>query len=63
MVPGGRGAIQAIVIKDKLYDRYRSKEDFIQKYIFPGGFLPSLNSLNQLSFRSGLEIENYELFC
>ena len=62
LVPGGRGAIQAIVIKDKLYDRYRSKEDFIQKYIFPGGFLPSLNSLNQLSFRSGLEIENYELY-
>ena len=62
LVPGGRGAIQAIVIKDKLYDRYRGKEDFIQKYIFPGGFLPSLNSLNQLSFRSGLEIENYELY-
>ena len=62
LVPGGRGAIQAIIIKDKLYDRYRGKEDFIQKYIFPGGFLPSLNSLNKLSFRSGLEIENYELY-
>ena len=62
LVPGGRGAIQAIVIKDKLYNRYKSKEDFIQKYIFPGGFLPSLNSLNKLSFRLGLEIENCELY-
>ena len=45
---GGRGAIQAIVIKDELYNRYRTKEDFIQKYIFPGGFLPSMKYLNKL---------------
>ena len=59
---GGRGAIQAIVIKDELYNRYRSREDFIQKYIFPGGFLPSFKSLNQLSQDSGLKIENYKLY-
>ena len=35
---GGIAAIQAITIDDKLYDRYKSKQDFIQKYIFPGGF-------------------------
>ena len=34
-------AIQAITIDDKIFDRYKNKEDFIQKYIFPGGFLPS----------------------
>ena len=38
LVAGGRGVIQAIVIKDELHDRYKTKEDFIQKYIFPGGF-------------------------
>jgi len=59
---GGRGAIQSIVIKDELYSRYRTKEDFIQKYIFPGGFLPSFKSLNQLSEKSGLKIENYKLY-
>ena len=32
------GAIQAIVIKDELFKRYRNNQDFIQKYIFPGGF-------------------------
>ena len=60
--PGGRGAIQAIVIKDDLYERYKTKEDFIQKYIFPGGFLPSLKSLNKLSSQSGLKIEKYHSY-
>ena len=62
LTSGGRGAIQAIIIKDELYDRYRNKEDFIQKYIFPGGFLPSFKSLNQLSHKSGLKIEGYNLY-
>ena len=62
LTPGGRGAIQSIIIKDDLYSRYRTKEDFIQKYIFPGGFLPSFKSLNQLSEKSGLKIENYKLY-
>ena len=62
LVQGGRGAIQAIVIKDELYDRYKTKEDFIQKYIFPGGFLPSIKSLNKLSIQSGLKIENHKLY-
>ncbi len=59
---GGRGAIQAIIIKDELYNRYRNKEDFIQKYIFPGGFLPSFKSLNKLSQNSGLKIDGYQLY-
>ena len=62
LVPGGRGAIQAIVIKDELYDRYKTKEDFIQKYIFPGGFLPSIQSLKKYSNKSGLKIEEYHSY-
>ena len=62
LVSGGRGAFQAIIIKDELYDRYRNKEDFIQKYIFPGGFLPSFKSLNALSYKSGLKIDGYNLY-
>ena len=62
LAPGGRAAIQSIVIKDELYDRYRAKEDFIQKYIFPGGFLPSLKSLNKSSDQSGLRINSYQLY-
>ena len=62
LTPGGRAAIQSIIIKDELYDRYRAKEDFIQKYIFPGGFLPSLKSLNKSSDQSGLRINNYQFY-
>ena len=62
LVPGGRAAIQSIVIDDNLYDRYRTKEDFIQKFIFPGGFLPSLKSLKKLSLNSGLEFDSQALY-
>ena len=62
LLSGGRAAIQAIVIKDELYNRYRKKEDFIQKYIFPGGFLPSIKSLNKLSKKSGLIIDTYHSY-
>ena len=37
--------LQSIVIADDLYDRYSHSVDFIQRYIFPGGFLPSLDDL------------------
>ncbi len=55
----GRAAIQAITIDDSLFDRYKTKEDFIQKYIFPGGFLPSKRKLYDLSSSNGLEIKKY----
>ncbi len=57
LVDNGRAAIQAITINDNLYDRYKKKEDFIQKYIFPGGFLPSKKNLIKLSTETGLEFE------
>jgi cyclopropane-fatty-acyl-phospholipid synthase len=62
LVPGGRAAIQSIVINDNLYNRYRTKEDFIQKFIFPGGFLPSLKSLKKLSSNSGLLLDSQKLY-
>jgi len=60
--PGGIGAIQAIIIKDELFDRYRKNEDFIQKYIFPGGFLPSLHSIKSHCKQSGLELIRYNSY-
>ncbi len=58
----GKAAIQAITIDDELFDRYKTKQDFIQKYIFPGGFLPSKRSLYDISSREGLEIERYDSY-
>ena len=54
---GGDAAIQGITINDNLFDRYRTSEDFIQKYIFPGGFLPSLNHIKKLTKKNQLQLE------
>ena len=59
----GRAAIQAITIDDSLFDRYRTKKDFIQKYIFPGGFLPSKNCLNKYVSDNGLTIKSYDSYA
>ena len=59
----GRAAIQAITIDDNLFDRYRTKKDFIQKYIFPGGFLPSKNCLNKYVSDNGLTIKSYDSYA
>ena len=60
--PNGVGAIQAIVIKDELFRRYRKNQDFIQKYIFPGGFLPSLESIKNYSNNTGLVLKGYNSY-
>ena len=60
--PNGVGAIQAIVIKDELFKRYRKNQDFIQKYIFPGGFLPSLESIKNYSNNTGLVLKSYNSY-
>ena len=52
----GTAAIQGITIRDDLFDRYRSSEDFIQKYIFPGGFLPSIDFMKHLINKNKLNL-------
>ena len=58
----GTAAIQAITIDDKLFDRYKTKEDFIQKYIFPGGFLPSKKSLYKYANENNLQVDQYNSY-
>ena len=60
---GGKAAIQAITIDDSLFDRYKNKQDFIQKYIFPGGFLPNKNSINRYVSDNGLTIKSYDSYA
>jgi cyclopropane-fatty-acyl-phospholipid synthase len=62
LTPGGRAAIQTIVIRDDLFQRYRSRSDFIQQFIFPGGMLPSPSRLQELAQTHGFEIEVMESF-
>jgi cyclopropane-fatty-acyl-phospholipid synthase len=52
--PGGRAAIQGITISPKLFPDYRLKQDFIQKYIFPGGMLCPPGRFQDLAIAAGL---------
>jgi len=52
--PGGRAAIQGITISPKIFEHYRSKRDFIQKYIFPGGMLCPPERFETLAATQGL---------
>ena len=45
--PGGLAGLQIITIDDRGYDAYRRGVDFIQRYIFPGGMLPSTSALKE----------------
>jgi cyclopropane-fatty-acyl-phospholipid synthase len=55
LAPGGRAGLQIITIRDELFAHYRKRADFIQKYIFPGGMLPSETRLKEEAVRAGLE--------
>ena len=59
----GNVGIQAITIDDSLFDRYKNKQDFIQKYIFPGGFLPSKKSLYKYADANGLKFNEYNSYA
>lgn len=45
--PGGAMVIQAITMADQGFEAYSRGVDFIQKYIFPGGFLPSITEMQK----------------
>jgi cyclopropane-fatty-acyl-phospholipid synthase len=51
---GGRAALQIITIEDGAFQRYRRGTDFIQRYIFPGGVLPSRAALTREVASAGL---------
>lgn len=51
--PGGRFALQSIVIEDDRFDAYRRSADFIQKHIFPGGALPCPQRLRAHAAEAG----------
>jgi cyclopropane-fatty-acyl-phospholipid synthase len=53
LAPGGRAGLQIITIRDEYFEEYRSRADFIQKYIFPGGMLPSEERLRKVTDKAG----------
>ena len=53
---GGRAVIQSITIDHDAFQSYRDQPDFIQRYIFPGGMLPSMPMLQSPVAQAGLEL-------
>jgi len=59
---GGRAVIQAITINERYFPSYRAHPDFIQKYIFPGGMLPTPSAIRENCGASGLKLGTIETF-
>jgi len=56
--PGRKATIQVITVEDKRFETYAQRPDFIQKYIFPGGMLPSPKALAQVVENAGLNVSH-----
>ena len=60
--PGGRAALQVITINNRDFPAYRRGMDYIQKYIFPGGMLPSPQALKRGFESAGLSLRDWANF-
>jgi cyclopropane-fatty-acyl-phospholipid synthase len=62
LAEGGRAVLQVITIAERYYESYRRDPDFIQRHIFPGGMLPSVELLTAQINRAGLGLRSVEHF-
>jgi cyclopropane-fatty-acyl-phospholipid synthase len=60
--PGGTALIQAITIDEPRFEAYRAQPEFIQRHIFPGGFLPTKTAIAEQAARAGLKLIGVETF-
>ena len=60
--PGGVAVIQAITIDERYFESYRRQADFIQRYIFPGGMLPTVTRMREEAEHAGLQFDTVERF-
>ena len=60
---GGKAGLQIITIANERFVAYRKKADFIQRYIFPGGMLPSPEKLDAAFDNAALKLVNREDFA
>lgn len=59
---GGTAVLQVITIAEERFEEYRGSPDFIQRYIFPGGMLPSKTHLRHLIDKAGFELVDTDWF-
>ncbi len=60
--PGGTAGLQIITIKEDGFDAYRKRPDFIQRYVFPGGMLPTPGILQTMGAAHGLSFLKERVF-
>jgi cyclopropane-fatty-acyl-phospholipid synthase len=60
--PGGVAVLQVITIAEEYFESYRRRPDFIQKYIFPGGMLPTRGIIEREVVAAGLRLSSCEFF-
>lgn len=57
LAPGGQAVLQVITIGEPWFDEYRRGADFIQRFVFPGGMLPTRTVLRERARAAGLQLE------
>jgi cyclopropane-fatty-acyl-phospholipid synthase len=62
LAEGGAAVLQAITIAESRFANYRRRPDFIQRYIFPGGMLPTKGIVQREAERAGLRVAELESF-
>ena len=62
MRPGGVAVLQVITIDEARFVNYRRRPDFIQKYVFPGGMLPTVEIIEREVAEAGLKLVAKEFF-
>jgi cyclopropane-fatty-acyl-phospholipid synthase len=60
--PGGIAVLQVITIDEARFEDYRRRPDFIQKYIFPGGMLPTPQIVEREASKASLHLVSNEFF-
>ena len=58
----GVAVLQVITIREDRYEAYRSQPDFIQRYIFPGGMLPTSAVIERQAKQQGFELVEHSSF-
>ena len=61
--PGGIAVLQVITISEDRFESYRRRPDFMQKYIFPGGMLPTTQIIERETAKAELQLVSKEFFC
>lgn len=62
LAPGGRAVLQVITIAEDRFASYLRRPDFIQRHIFPGGMLPTVDIMRREIEAAGLSLEGLERF-